>query len=236
MSLLSIVQSATARLGIAIPSAVYTSTDPQVKQLLALCNEEGKELSKRFEWQVLINEATFSTVATESQGNVNTIAPGWRYIINDTIWNRSLRRPVFGPLSNSDWAQQKAMVALGPWNQYKIEANTIKFIPVPSAGQTCSFSYITKYWLTSSDGLTGRDAWAADEDIAKLDEDIITLGLIWRWKQQKGLDYAEDFTKYEREILNAQSRDGTKSWLTNGGARYEIEPVVMVPAGNWGVS
>ena len=67
MSLLTIIQDTTDRLGIIRPSSVVGSSDPQVRQLLALAQQEGKELSRRHNWTALINEKTFTAALTAAQ-------------------------------------------------------------------------------------------------------------------------------------------------------------------------
>ena len=68
MSLLTMVTQVCRRIGIVAPNAVVSSADPQIIQLLALANEEGEELANRYPWQAMRQQATFTTVATESQG------------------------------------------------------------------------------------------------------------------------------------------------------------------------
>jgi len=201
---------------------------------MALAIEEGVELAARYEWQALLAEATFTTLAAESQGALATIAPGCKYIVNDTIWNRDLRRPVFGPLSAQRYQQLKAMVMAGPWYQFKIIRGNINFIPNPAAGQDCYFNYISKNWVLAADNTTTKAAFTADDDTSLLDEDLMVLGLIWRWKAAKGFNYAEDFQKYERMVMDAMGRDGSKDTLNMGDVRYDIYPGVLVPAGSWG--
>ena len=233
MSVLSLIQSACNNLGILTPSLVAGSSDPQVIQLLSLANTEGKLLAKRYDWQALRQEAVFTTVAAELQGALSTIAPGSRNIVNSTMWNRSLNRPVFGPLSAQDWQVWKSASLSGPYSEYRIMSGRVFFFPAPVAGQSIAFEAVTRNWCTDSTGLTGREAWLLDDDIGRLDEDLMLLGLIWRWRKSKGLDYSEDFTIYERQVATDFSRDGSKARLNLEGARQAFDPVVVVPAGSW---
>src|SRR5260221_481902 len=99
MSLLSTIVQVCRRIGLTAPTTVSGSSDPAIIQLMAIANEEGQDLSSRYPWQNLQVESTFSTVATESQGTILSLAGSdFRYILNDIMWNRSLLRPVFGPL------------------------------------------------------------------------------------------------------------------------------------------
>lgn len=232
---LSIVQAVCGRLGQTTPTSAVGNTDPLVQSILALCNEEGQEQAARHEWTALQTEATYTTLAAEDQGLMETIAPGLGYIINDTIWNRSLRRPVFGPKTPQTWQQQKAFAINGPWSNFRVKAGHLYMYPVPSAGQSCYFEYTSRYWLTDSTGATGREEWAADDDVPKLEWLLIVLGTIWRWKKLKGFEYAEDFNTYERRISDAMAKDGSKDWLSLSNTKYDIFPGIVVPSGSWNV-
>lgn len=234
MTCLSIIQTACSRLSLTVPTTVATQ-DQTTLQMLALLNEEGSELSARNQWQALTKEATFTTVATELQGTLNVICPNLGYIINDTIWNRTIRRPVFGPLGAQYWQQQKAMFSAGPWNQYRVKGNTLNFFPAPAAGQQCYFEYVSRAFATDSTGATDKTAYTLDTDLSLHSDDIMILGLIWRFKAAKGFDFTVDFAKYEARVIDAIGKDASKPILSMGEARYDIMPVVMIPSGSWGV-
>lgn len=228
MSALTIIQTVCKRLGLNSPNTI-NSTDQQIIQMAALLNEEGQELAQRYAWQVLIKEATFTTVATETQ---TTLPSGFKYILNDTIWNRSLDEPLSGPQSPQSWQALKAQSFTGPYHQYRIQGNAIKFIPVPAAGMDCYYEYVSKNWCYSTTNVD-NDAFTADDDAPYLDEQLLILGTIWRWKQAKGLEYAEDFAKYERRVVDAIARDGGREKLSLDGSSGGIFPAVTIPSGNW---
>lgn len=236
MSLLTICQQAFVRMGLPSPTAVTTATDAQTLRVLSFANEEGQELAARWAWQGLQREASFTTVATEQQGTLATICGadyGW--IVNETIWNRTQRRPIFGPKSEAEWQALKAAFVNGPWYQFRIRQNAILFTPVPAAGDSCYFEWISKNWVIKASDGTGSTIWTADADTSYMDERLMTLGIIWRWKQARGFDYAEDFAKYERAVDDAIARDGGKPRLSLNAGANDLYPGVIVPAGNWGI-
>ncbi len=53
MSLLTIVQRFCGRTNLTVPATVYGTNDPQIRQILALLEEEGDDLSKRGDWSEL---------------------------------------------------------------------------------------------------------------------------------------------------------------------------------------
>ena len=235
MSLLTLIQQSCRAPGVnlPVPNAVATSTNDTVLQLLEIANEEGVELAKRGQWQALLRTANFTTVATPVQTQLDTVAPNFDYMVNNSFWDTTMRRPLFGPMSIQEYQQQVAMFAIGPWYQYIIFDGDIVFVPTPSAGDACAFAYITKAWCTDSTGATPKESFTADDDVSLLDEQIMKLGIIWRWKQGKGLDYAEDYAKYERMVAEALGRDASKPVLNMGGTFYDVFPGVWVPSGSW---
>lgn len=233
MSLLTMVTQVCRRIGITAPSAVAASTDLQIIQLVAIANEEGQDLSSRYPWQALQNESTFTTVATESQGAITTLAGAdFRYIMNDIMWDRTLLRPILGPLNPQDWQTLKAQNVTGPFVQFRIRGGLLRFLPAPSAGDTIAFEWLSKNWVTVLLGGTSA-TWTADGDTGLIPEEIMTEGIIWRWKAAKGLDYAEDFNKYERLVVDAMARDGGKRMLNLNGGPEGYPPAILVPAGSW---
>ena len=135
MSLLTVVQSLMVKVISSRPTVAASNPDPKVQQAIEFCNEAGQELAARYSWQVLTTEAIFSAVGTESQGSIQALTgSGFSFIVNTTMWNRTQRRPVPGPLSNADWQLIKAQFTTGPWSQYRVRQNQLLFFPIPTAG------------------------------------------------------------------------------------------------------
>lgn len=234
MSLLQIVQSAAVRFGLSSPNSAASNTDLNIQQIVALVNEEGQELAARASWQELTRESSFTTVAAEAQGSITTLAGSdFSFVLNETMWNRTQRRPLFGPKSPAQWQQLQAQFVQGPWQQYRIRGNQVLFIPAPAAGQLVYFEWVSKNWATDSTGATGKTSMTADTDIGVLDERLITLGAIWRFKAAKKFDYAEDFQKYEQAVEDALARNSSKPRLNLAGTDTDYYPGVFVSAGNW---
>ena len=234
LNCLQIIQTVFRRVGLTPPVTAATSTDNAVLQMLSILEEEGQEQATRAPWEVLQFEANFTTVAAQVQTTVAAITTGFDYIVNDTIWNRDLRRPVYGPKTQQEWQQSKAMQINGPFNAFRIIQGAINFYPIPAAGQSCYFEYQSKNWITLNAGGTDQ-TWASDLDVPLLDDQLLILGCIWRWKQQKGLEFQADQAKYEKRIMDAIGRDAGKPIISMDGYHDEIQPVVLVPRGSWGV-
>ncbi|HQR41319.1 MAG TPA: hypothetical protein PLX97_01515, partial [Gemmatales bacterium] len=203
-TLLSVVQDLCKRQNLSVPATVYGSTDQIVVQIMGLLEEEGTDLAPRHPWEGLINEASHTSVATESQGDMATIASnGFRYILNDTIWDRSTRLPVCGPMNPRSWQSLKALQNTGPRYQYRIRGGELLVNPTPVAGESWYFEYVSKNWISDAAGVNFYERFTADTNIILLPDNLVLQGLRWRWKKEKGFDYAEDFRTYEMQVKDA---------------------------------
>lgn len=212
-----------------------TVTDARILQLLRLLEEEGTDLSKRGSWEGLTNEATHTTLASEDQGAITSIATnGYRHIVNNTIWDRTDRLPI-ALLGSTDWQTLKAITNQGPRYRYRFRGGRMLVSPVPAAGHTWAFEYLSKNWILGADGVTYKQYFTLDTDTILLPEDLVLMGLRWRWKKEKGLEYAEDQRTYEMQVKDELGWDGSKSTLSMDDQRPETKPGIWVSDRSWTV-
>lgn len=233
MSMLSLIKRFAEEVNVDVPSQVLGSTDPQITQIKALLQKEGNDLSGRGDWQELTNQSLHTTIAVENQGAIKTIASnGFRYIKNGTIWDRDLRLPVY-VIDGTDWQQVLAINVTGPRYQVRIRGGNLIANPVPVAGNTWAFEYVSYNWLTDADGTNPKQYFTADDDEMLLPEVILESGLQWRWKKQKGLEYAEDYRTYELLVKDALTREGMRRNLDMGRSAAAPQPQIYVATGTW---
>lgn len=237
MTLLQVVTQFCERKNLSVPSTVIGSSDKQVKQIRALLEKEGIELRKRGAWEGVTFEATHTSTAAEDQGAMTTIAgAGFDYIKNQTIWDRTDNLPIIGPMSAQDWQMLKGMDNTNPRYQFRIRAGKLLINPTPSAGKSWAFEYVSKYWIAATAGTAPtKRLFTADTDEVWLPEEIVSLGLEWRWEASKGLDYAENFRSYEIMVKDALGRDGGKPILSMSDEGRSIKPGVFVSPGSWSI-
>ena len=216
MTLLALIQSAADELGLPRPSVAVSSVDPTARQLLALANREGRMLAQRHEWQALTREGRFATVAAESQGAIAGMAPDFAKFLNGGLYDRSHGRRIDGPLSAQAWQRERHAPSAAASDRFRIRGGAVLLTPPPEAGREICFEYVSRSWCRSADG-AGQDAWRADSDSGILDEDLIALGVKWRFLRAKSLGYSEEFRDYETRLYDARASDGAKPILDLAG-------------------
>lgn len=232
MSLLTIVQNACRRVGLAVPSSVASSSDAIAVQMLGILNEVGNALVKRHDWSALTKEGTFTTVAAETQvAAVTTTFTDFDRYKPDTMFNRTTVKKVFGPLDNTEWQAQKAITVTPAYSYFRFRGGAILFLPTPAAGESVYFEYIAKNWCQSSGG-TAQSAFAADTDTGILSEELLTLGLVTSWQQAKGLEYGESFRRFEMRLAQDSAQEGAKPTLDMGSRPWRLTEG-NIPEGSW---
>lgn len=235
MSLLTIIQSVCGRLSLPVPSVVVTSTDQLVQQLYTLANEEGASLAKRGDWQSLTAEWIFITVAQAEQTNT-PIPPDLRKFLSGSFFNRTTVRQMVGPLTPQQWQLFQARPAAAyTYLAFRERQGTFLITPTPPAGESIAYEYISTNWAMSSAD-QGKTSFTSDDDTSFLDEELITLGIKWRFKAAKGLDYGEDMQTYERAVASALGENGAAAILNIGAPLPLYSPDrANLPEGGFGL-
>lgn len=207
MSLLSIVQDAASQLGLRQPQTVVGSTDLTAQILFRFANQAGKELARYHDWQELIVEVVATATASVVQTGMLVAADYDRMIYNVEVWNRTSDLRYTGPLPQRYWQRLQVSNASGSTGYWRIKGGELNIFPAPAATDVIAFEYISKRWARSSGG-TEQDKFMADTDTTVLDEDLLVLEMVWRFRQSRGFpQYAEDMATCEREKEKAASRD-----------------------------
>lgn len=231
MNVLGLVQEFCQKKTLPVPSIVTASTDTSVIQILALLKEEVRELAL-YRWQQQKVEKTFTSVAAISQGAITTIiGADFREIVPATFWDLTLKRPVFGPVSDPSWSNLKAFPASGPIYQYKVIGNNLMIYPAPPAGHSMYLLYETKYPVASSLGVA-KETITADTDIFLVPEHVVTRGLDYRWRRAVGEDWQVDYGEYQNLKAKALTDVGLPT-LQLDNERLKLTPGIWVPAGDW---
>jgi hypothetical protein len=232
-TLLSMIQDAADIIGIQRPVGVVAGSDQTTRTFLSCAQREGRALARRWTWQALTKEHTFTSTATTTQAT--GLPSDWgNRMLSDTFFNRTMKRVVRGPLNPREWQAQQALTAAVLFDAFRIRGNALDLIPTPSAGWTYAYEYVSENWCESALGVE-QSGWVADTDVPLLDVEAMTLGIVWRFLHSRGLDYAEAMRDYETQVLNLMARDGSRRAVdmtgTRGlgaGARYPL-----VPEGSW---
>lgn len=217
MSILAALQTAILRCTGTWPTDVYSSTDQVAREFADLANETATDIVAGHDWRALTSVASFvGDGVTEA---FDPPADYGRMLADAEIDDQASWFWGYSPIASvNDWMRLKAgggaIVGPGGW---LILGGRFQFYPAPTG--TAQFPYIRKTWAAASDG-TPKLAFDADDDTFALSERLLALGLIWRWRAWKGLEYGEDMRNYEIALAQEQGRDKGARVLASVGPRF----------------
>lgn len=204
---LALVQSSADELSLARPTNISdTSSDNTAQKLVRHLTRTCRQLAAEYDWSRLRREKTLTTTATEEQ--TGALPADFLRFCPETMWNRSKRTKVNGPLPPDDWQSRKATLVTGAYSNFIIRNNAFLILPVPGAGQIMAFEYITKNIGTNAAVTTEVTEFLADTDTAYFDDELVILGVVWRYRKAEGLDYSEEFREYQMRRANLIKMDG----------------------------
>lgn len=115
-----------------------------------------------------------------------------------------------------------AVGSAGDWvdftgNGWIILGGTIQFKPALNEG--VSLVYVSDEWARRSDGAPAAD-FISDDDEFVLNDRLLMLSLIWRYKEATGLEYAEDMQNFSTALEQEQGRDRGSQILTQAPRQF----------------
>lgn len=212
MTVLTCAQSAALRLSQTKPTSLFS--DVQFNMEMAdLANEAAVEIAKAHDWQALTKLATLTGDATTIAFPLPTDYD--RMLIKSQVHSKAFRTAMFTPARDLDnWLYLNDFLVTGTPGNWVILGAQMQIFPAMSAAETARFYYITNQIVSGA-----QKGFTADGDTFVLPERLLTLGLIWRWRSQKKLEYAEDMSNYEIALSEEISRDKGSRVITVGRQR-----------------
>lgn len=205
MSVLSACQDAIARLVARRPASVFASDDEICVEIASLANEAATDIAKANDWQALtvlkIIDGDGVTVDWPMPTDYDRMVNGTD--VHSGTWTY-MRYMNAGTLDN--WQDLNALLPAIPPGYWIILQNQISFLPTVTSGQDARFYYVSNQWARSAGG-TAKALFDRDDDTFVLDDRLLTLALIWRWKSMKGMDYQEDIKNSDIALSQAMARD-----------------------------
>lgn len=231
---LQIAGQVTSELGLAAPTELVTSQELTNIQLLALINAAGNELTTYFDWEFLLKTSTITSVANQG---AYARPDDYGRQINQTIWDKTNRRPAAGPVSPQGWqVLTNALVSVGPFVRYRVAGRKVEFLPVPTVeGRIFNFQYVSNGWVQSYlDPDVYTPMIANDLDIIQFDYWLMTKFVKLKLWQSKGLNTEALASDFNRTFDAVTGQDHGAPELNLASSRQTpYLSLYNVPDGNW---
>lgn len=204
MTILSVVADACKVIGLEVPTGLLASTDREHVELVAVAQEMAERIARGHGWQLLSRIHTITGDGTTEDWSLPSDYD--RMPVKAQLWSSALETAL-SPIPDIDkWLSldvQSFDFVLNAWTIYGGEMH-IK--PALASGVTVKFFYQSNLIVAPNAG-ANKATFTADGDTFRLDEQLLKLAIIWRWKEAKGQSYSEWLDDYEELKERLVSRD-----------------------------
>ena len=210
-----IAQNVADITGLSQIEQLVNASTPHERVLKNLIDRTGKDLvrevgSAREGWSILNKFHTFTTV----EGQDSYVLPADFYrMIEETLWEDNEIYRAKGSMTLQDWQLLRSSnyyhTTLYPRFRIQrgVRSSQLILEPVPASEVTYTFWYVSRNWLTDSEGTQEREQIEADNDIPVFDGDLMELGLLWRYKKSQGLNFTIEHAEFEKAKMSIFGTD-----------------------------
>jgi len=206
VSVLTALQSAAIRIVGERPAVFFGSSGQTEIELCDLLNEVARDVVDYADWQGLTKLATISGDGATADFNLppdyaRQLLRSDMMDVNSWLWGYCRVTDIN---DFTYWKERGFTGFPGGWIIYQ---DQIHFAPAPSDGVTATYPYISRNYAVDSGTLETKPAFDSDTDTFKLEERLLTLGLVWRWREQKKLDFSGDQEAFTLALSDAAAKD-----------------------------
>ncbi len=219
------VDDAAIECGLSVPASWLSSAESSAVEMISLLRAVTRDLLERHDWTGASVTATLTTVAETSSWTLPDAFLRLQRGDNAIYEISPNRRPIIPEVSDGDWSELNAWSFAGAQRYFRKTATTLEFYrPLPT-GATVKIAYVSNVWTTS-----GGSAWTTEAtDVAIFPANLLRFGLIYRWRRQKGMRYADEQAEYEAILARAIREDRPRRKFSSTGPTGEIAHPMRVP-------
>jgi hypothetical protein len=152
------------------------------------------------------------------------------------VYERLRTRRDCVPISDDgEWEYLKELGTAGAYRYFRLQgydgAYTMGFQRPLEDSVTVVVNYVSNTWLVN--GSTFKSSFTDEADNCLLPRKLVELGIVWRFRRRKGLEYNDMMTEYELEMAKLSNDSRTRRTVSFGGtparAPWDIPTPDFIP-------
>lgn len=225
MTVYEVAQRAAYKCGFEVPNSL-PGTDRTAAAILELLNEAGRQVRDEYDWQSLKG---IHTITGDGTTEDFPLPSDYARMSKDArMWPSDTPTWSLDHVADTDyWLQLNANNFTSANGRWTIYGDEFHIKPAPADAVTLDFFYIKSGIFLN--GTTPVPRIIAGSDTFKLDENLLRLAFIYKWKQANGQTYAAELTDYQDALSIAIGGDKGPRILAVGRPRWNYNADVAYP-------
>lgn len=207
-TVLALAQAAALKLGIDQPSELVGSSTRENQELAEAFEDARADILQAHEWQRL---RTIETITGDGSTLAYSLPSDFDRLISDpNMYTSEFEVALSFVPDADDWLRYDVQSYDFVINVWTVYGNQVHTKPALGSAITGKYWYVSNLTVLDTDASTTKAAFAADTDTFRLDDTLLKLGAIYKYRQNKGQPYAEEMADYEKRKAQTIFNDGGK--------------------------
>ena len=185
-------------------------------------NEAAIDIAEAYDWQRLTKLATVTGDGSDTSFPFPTDYD--RMVMKTNLAGQDSNIDLVKSRDLDQWAYFQNHASTSVPGHWLIIGGEIQFDPAPALGVEYSYYYISNQIVSGN-----KATFTTDSDEFLLSERVLKLGVIWRWRASKRMEYAEDMENFNVALSKAITKDKGSRVLVAGRMRYPMGTTAAYP-------
>lgn len=230
MSLISICQDVAGEVGWPVPQAVASNqTDATAIQMFALARKELEALADK-NWPHLDVDYSFSTIIGQ---DTYVLPEDARVLMQNSAYDKSQYFGIRGSVGSQEWLVRKYGMLANLWcTTFRVLYNptlAIQLDTTPQEVRDLTISYRSSNLAIAGASISGPLSanegdsipnYMGDSDVPRIPERLVKLGLTWRFRRAKGLDFSAELAEYNATVEGEFAQYKAQADIPVGRSQY----------------
>jgi hypothetical protein len=219
------LDDAAIECGLTPPTSWLTSPDETAVQFVSIMRAVVEDLLDRHDWSRAAEEATIAPLVETAVWSLPADFERFQREGPAVLEVSPNRRPAIFVTGQGQWRDMVESGWAGASRFCRLTSAGLEFYRPLPAGAVVKVNYQTAKWV-----LGGETAFA-DESTDKpiFPSRLIRLGVVARWRKQKGYRYSDEAAEYEAGLARAIGEDAPRRSFTTDGPNDAVIHPMRVP-------
>jgi hypothetical protein len=223
MTVLSACAEAAVELNQTEPTSLFSAPSQFTKELRLQAGKAAVAIAQEYDWQGLLKLGTLTGDASATAFDLPSDYD--RMPKKGLVHSASFQASDFRKARDLDeWLYLQDTDFSATPGSWIIIAGQMNIFPAMPVGETARFYYITNQIVSGN-----QTAFTADADTFLLPERLLNLGVVWRWRAAKRMDYAEELANFNIAMSEEIGKDRGSNILTVGRQRVPFDVSLAYP-------
>lgn len=204
MTILSVVQNVSMKIGLEKPDAVFISDSRDMEEMQEVIHDAVSDILQCYDWQKL---QKIHTITGDNSSETFALPSDYERMLEDgKMWSSRWTWAFNHITSIDEWLEYQVVPYTFVNGNWIIYGDEFHVLPIMQTTETLKFAYIKNVIATSASDMD-LTKFSADTDTFNLDEELLRLCIIYKWKQKKAQAYAQEMDDYEVRKLYLIGKD-----------------------------